>query len=85
MNKIEHNIPVPLGGKGRHAKYLIPFEEMREGDSYYIESVDYREIRNMQSSINTRARLLGYKITTRSDKGGLRIWVLETPPAEGGA
>ncbi len=82
MSKVEHNVPVPTGGRGRPTKYLVPFEEMRKGDSYYLESVDYREIRNMQSSISTRARLLGYKVVTRSNKGGLRVWVLETPPAD---
>jgi len=69
--KIEKNIPTPetLGG-GARKKY--PFDEMKIGDSIFIEGQVIQG--GAFSSARYFEKKLGIKFTARSVDGGVRIW-----------
>lgn len=63
MIKIDKNIPIPPK-RGRPKKY--PFDEMEVGDSCLVKT----------KGVLSR-RIDGKRFTTRTVKGGVRVWRVE--------
>jgi hypothetical protein len=70
MFKIEKNIPLA-------AKQSYPFDQMESGDSFLIPITDEKKIGYIRAQINNAKKRYPEKvISTRKEKGGLRVWVL---------
>jgi hypothetical protein len=69
--KIERGIPMP---KRRAAPRKYPFDKMKAGDSFFIETAADRSRAVVQASVAATARARGVQITTRTVDGGIRVW-----------
>ena len=58
----------------RSSKY--PFRQMEVGDSFFIpEASDtLQQGRVITASYNVRIKIPGFKIKTKQENGGLRVW-----------
>ena len=68
--KIEKNIPISIHGKSGVWSRLAT--EMEIGDSILLEK------RSQAMGLRTALNRFGYKATTRTVKGGLRVWKLNS-------
>lgn len=59
-----------------HKEEKYPIKKMKTGESMFFEVPEGGSIRALQRSIFFAASRLGYKITTRSEEKGLRIWMM---------
>ena len=64
--KIEKSIPIPR--KYGHGKWTLLAEQMDVGDSVLVRSQSDR------SSLTTAMKSRGFKLTTRSENDGYRVW-----------
>lgn len=67
--KIENNVTLKGGTNGNY-----PFSDMTVGDSFLIKCTP-KAISATRSSVFYQSR--GFKIATRSVKGGLRVWLVK--------
>lgn len=69
--KIEKGVPIPHS----RARFVLPLESMKPGDSFFCECDGDRE--RKRQSIWQTAKYHNLKIVTRSEGNGLRIWRIE--------
>ena len=76
--KIEKNVPMPESRMGREAMY--PFEDMQEGDSFFIplSETRARDTKSLSTSIRSAANKKGVSVAVaaenKNDKEGVRCW-----------
>jgi len=66
--KIEKNIPMPLSTRGG-SKY--PFLRMDVGDSVLLADLTVSRVGSITGHARRKA---GFKFTSRTVKGGVRVW-----------
>lgn len=72
MLKIESDVPMPT----RPGRTRYPFAEMRPGDSVFIECRDNEiAIAKAQRAARAAAKYAKVHIVTRTERGGLRVWL----------
>jgi len=70
MFKIEKNIPLT-------AKTSYPFEQMENGDSFFIPNLDNQRVNYVRAHLhNMKKKNKGMIISTRKEDGGLRVWLI---------
>jgi hypothetical protein len=62
--QIEKGVPMPARNK-------YPFAEMAVGDSFFVAGRSATEI---CGNISNARKKLGFKFTTRTVEGGVRVW-----------
>jgi hypothetical protein len=70
MFPIDKNIPLA-------AKHAYPFDQMADGDSFFIPCTDNKKIGYIRAQINALKKKYPTKIiSTRKEDYGLRVWLL---------
>ena len=64
--KIEKNVPVPP--RGSYGRWVVLISKMSPGDSVILT-------RNEYTNFYTAARREGYRATSRTENGKLRVWL----------
>jgi NADPH-dependent ferric siderophore reductase len=68
--KIEKNVPISIHGKSGVWSRLAT--KMQVGDSILLET------RSQAMGLRTALKRFGYKATTRTVEGGIRVWKLNS-------
>ena len=70
MFTIEKNVPLA-------AKHAYPFDQMADGDSFFIPCTDNKKIGYIRAQINSLKKKYPNKvISTRKEDSGLRVWMI---------
>jgi hypothetical protein len=70
MFAIEKNVPLA-------ARQSYPFDQMADGDSFFIPCTDIKKIGYIRAQMNGLKKKYPTKIiSTRKEEGGLRVWLL---------
>lgn len=74
--KVSKGIPIPTkGARGPKLKKCpFPFQEMSEGDSFYIKRKNHLEDKSRLNRIRWWAKRDELGITVRTLKNGYRVW-----------
>jgi hypothetical protein len=73
--KIDKKIPIPANGvRSNGDKIKYTFDEMKPGDSFFIEEVT--DVTLKMYSLRVRAYQKGITIAMAPEKGGLRVWLI---------
>lgn len=74
MLAIQKDIPIPPKAITTRLSKIYPFEYMQIGDSFFIENVD--DIKKKRASLANYVLKKGFKIASREEEGGLRVWLM---------
>lgn len=69
---IDKHIPIPTNVTTARTKY--PLEKLQPGDSFFIPTTDAKQLKNLRSSLNVRAKKLEITVVTLADETGIRVW-----------
>ena len=76
---IDKNIKMPK--KGSSGKYIDVIRKMEIGDSvlFIYDPIKKDNLQSESNNFRATARVNGYKVTQRTLKEGIRMWLLEMP------